>query len=99
MKDLLAEKPVLLVHSSITCPVSRDNCPHVDRIQKEFGDKIQVVAEGFEMAAQQRHQMGETLAAERRDDRAINQGNYLALKDLVVDLEHRVTQLETVPEA
>ncbi len=43
LKDLWSEKPVLLVHSSLTCPVSRDNCPHVDRIRTDYGDKIQVV--------------------------------------------------------
>ncbi len=34
---------MLIVHSSLTCPVSRDNCPHVDQIKKDYGDKIEVV--------------------------------------------------------
>lgn len=43
LKSLWAEKPVLLVHSSVTCPISRDNCPHVDRILDCFGKQLEVV--------------------------------------------------------
>jgi ankyrin repeat protein len=43
LSTLWKEKPVLLVHSSLTCPVSRDNCPHVDRLKSDFGDQIEVV--------------------------------------------------------
>jgi ankyrin repeat protein len=43
LKKLWDKKPVLIVHSSMTCPVSRDNCPHVDRIKTDYGDQIDVV--------------------------------------------------------
>ena len=43
LKTLWDKKPVLIVHSSMTCPVSRDNCPHVDRIKTDYGDQIEVV--------------------------------------------------------
>ncbi|VAX38375.1 hypothetical protein MNBD_PLANCTO02-1198, partial [hydrothermal vent metagenome] len=43
LSDTWKEKPVLLVTSSLTCPISRDNCPAVDSIRKKFGDKINVV--------------------------------------------------------
>lgn len=43
LSSLWADKPVLLVHSSLTCPISRDNCPHVDRIKADFGNQIEVV--------------------------------------------------------
>ncbi|QDT44054.1 Phosphocholine transferase AnkX [Gimesia alba] len=43
LSETWKDKPVLLVMSSLTCPVSRDNCPAVDRIQKKYGDKINVV--------------------------------------------------------
>ena len=37
------DRPVLLVLSSISCPVSRDNCAAVDRIAKKFAGQIHVV--------------------------------------------------------
>jgi len=43
LSETWKDKPVLLVMSSLTCPVSRDNCPAVDRIQKKYGNEINVV--------------------------------------------------------
>lgn len=37
------DRPALLVLSSISCPVSRDNCPAVDRIAITYAGKINVV--------------------------------------------------------
>jgi len=43
LEELWQKKPVLIVHSSLTCPISRDNCPHVERIRDTFGDQLEVV--------------------------------------------------------
>ena len=43
LASLWSEKPLLLVHSSITCPISRDNCPHIDRIQGKYGGELEVI--------------------------------------------------------
>ena len=43
LESLWKERPVLLVHTSLTCPVSRDNCPHLDRIAEQFAGEIDVV--------------------------------------------------------
>jgi len=43
LRDIWSEKPVLLVHSSLTCPVSRDNYPHLDRLAEEFLGEVNVV--------------------------------------------------------
>lgn len=37
------ERPALLVLSSISCPVSRDNCAAVDRLARRYAGKINVV--------------------------------------------------------
>lgn len=43
LTDLWKDKPLFLIHSSLTCPISRDNCPHLDRIKEHYSDKSEVV--------------------------------------------------------
>jgi hypothetical protein len=43
LSEAWKDRPALLVLSSISCPVSRDNCAAVDRLAKTYAGKINVV--------------------------------------------------------